>query len=267
MSPTASVERCSGSELTPPSLDGVVDLVERNMKPHYGATWNRAEKAEELGDPKTRFLILRSSEGDALLGFAAYQIVVEETVKVAYIYELQLEAATRGFGLGSELVREVEKEGRAAGALGLMLTVHTSNTLARRFYEGALRFEVSPISPSACAPPALAARTGYEVMQLIWDEESRRRLVKRGEKAKQSLHAEAIEEGSFKVRVGMFGGDDRRAARSGGGTSSSAAASGESGSGGGEQPAKPEPKGGASRATKGGDKDGKANDHAVGDGK
>jgi len=105
--------------------------------------------------------------------------------------------------LGGALVDEVEQRGRAGGADGLMLTVHLANLNARRFYTEKLAFEVSPISPANCAPPATAAGCNYEVLQKVWDECARRKLQKRGAIARRELYTEAIEQGRLKVRLVM----------------------------------------------------------------
>ena len=108
--------------------------------------------------------------------------------------------------LGSALVDEVERRGRDAGVHGLMLTVHTRNEAARRFYKERHSFEVSPISPALCAPPFLAAGCDYEVLQSIWDDGARRQLQRRGAAARQALYTQAIEDGRLKVRLVMKGG-------------------------------------------------------------
>lgn len=107
------------------------------------------------------------------------------------------------------MVEDVKRRGRAAGARGLMLTVHLANVSARRFYTDRLSFEVSPISPANCAPPATAATCNYEVLQLMWDEGARDELRKRGAAARRVLYTEAIEQGRLKIRLVMAqAGDD-----------------------------------------------------------
>ena len=106
--------------------------------------------------------------------------------------------------LGSELIAAVETAARDAGAFGLMLTVHTDNKAAGRFYRGSsMGFEVSPMSPAMCAPPIMAQACTYEIMQKIWDDDSRRELLKRGGAARRANWIEALDSGSLKVRCVM----------------------------------------------------------------
>jgi len=128
-------------------------------------------------------------------------------VPVGYLYELQLEGFARGMRLGTALVAEVEEAARAAGAHGLMLTVHARNTAARRFYvDSRLGFEVSPMSPAQCAPPFVAQACDYEILQRMWDDAARRQLLKRGAAARRANYIEAIEDGRLMVRCVMKGG-------------------------------------------------------------
>lgn len=215
-SPSARVERAQGDVLDPPLLRAAVDLTRRNMIEFVGGAMDVVAKREELSHPETRHIAVRS--GRQLLGFAAWRLTFEDGVRVGYVYELQLEESARGMRLGSELLREVEASARAAGALGLMLTVHTRNAAARRFYKDArIGFAVSPLSPAECAPPLVADACDYEILHKTWDDDARRLLVKKGAAARRANYVEAIEDGRFKVRLVQKGGrrtgkcDDERA--------------------------------------------------------
>jgi len=210
MSPAAMVQRLAGSELQAPTAAAAFGLLERNMRPLCGESWDSEEKRATLADGETRLLLIRSgAPGAALLGFAAWQLITEATVLVAYLLEVQVEPAARGHQLGSELVREVERAGRSAGARGLMLTVHVANATARRLYAGPLHFEVSPISPTVCAPPSLATSEGYEIMQRMWNEAAKRTLQEQGDRAKRLLHKHAIADGSLTVPCRRAGDSSR----------------------------------------------------------
>jgi ribosomal protein S18 acetylase RimI-like enzyme len=197
----ALVEHHRGDELPATLRRQAVDLLARNMRGFCGSSWDEQSKREDLCHQETRVVAVRS--GKQLLGFASYRLTHEEGAYVAYIYELQVEAFARGMRLGSGLVREVEQLGRTGGAAGIMLTVHTANHAARRFYTGGLHFETSPISPSACAPPVIAERCGYEVMQWMWDDDARRKLERRGAAARRVNFVDAIDSGTFRVRLVM----------------------------------------------------------------
>ena len=123
-----------------------------------------------------------------LAGFASFRFVVQETLPVLYLLELQLDERWRRRGLGSLLLEAVEGIGRAARrpCHGLLLTVHLSNAAARRFYR-AKGLEESPVSPSLCAPAPLAALCEHEVLQRLWNEDARATMKARGALAQRKL--------------------------------------------------------------------------------
>ena len=123
-----------------------------------------------------------------LAGFASFRFVVQETLPVLYLLELQLDERWRRRGLGSLLLEAVEGIGRARGrpCHGLLLTVHLSNAAARRFYR-AKGLEESPVSPSLCAPAPLAALCEHEVLQRLWNEDARATMKARGALAQRKL--------------------------------------------------------------------------------
>lgn len=207
-SPPAHVDRLSGPELEPPLLRALIDLVRRNMRDYVSCDDSR-EKRAELVHPDTRIVAVRS--GAQLLGFASYRLNVEEEgVCVCYLYELQLEPVARGMRLGSTLVGVVEEHARSAGSLGLMLTVHTRNASARRFYRSeTLGFEPSPLSPAECAPPSISASCEYEILQKMWDPAGRATLAKKGAQAKRFNYLAAIERGELTIKVVMKAGHSR----------------------------------------------------------
>jgi GNAT superfamily N-acetyltransferase len=123
-----------------------------------------------------------------LAGFASFRFVVQETLPVLYLLELQLDERWRRRGLGSLLLEAVEGIGRAARrpCHGLLLTVHLRNAAARRFYR-AKGLEESPVSPSLCAPAPLAALCEHEVLQRLWNEDARATMKARGALAQRKL--------------------------------------------------------------------------------
>jgi ribosomal protein S18 acetylase RimI-like enzyme len=213
-SPPARVERLRGTELDPPLVRAVIDLTRRNMREFVGGAWSKEQKQEELCDAEMRHIAVRAGN-NALLGFAAWRLQVEEGVPVGYLYELQLEEFARGMRLGSELIAEVEAAARAERARGLMLTVHTRNAAARRFYTqpGGAGFEVSPLSPAECAPPFAAQACDYEILQKLWDDDARRVLVKKGSMARKANYLDAMDNGSLRIRLVMKGGGSRKSSK------------------------------------------------------
>ena len=128
-----------------------------------------------------------SSSSSSVVDFASFRFVTQETLRVVYLFELHLEEPRRRQGLGSALLGAVHGHGTQARKQGLLLTVHTRNENARRFYD-ACGLEVSPTSPSQCAPPAVAEQAGYDVMQSLWSDEAREIMRKRGAAARALLH-------------------------------------------------------------------------------
>lgn len=202
--PRSIVEYYHGDALPAALLRAAVDLTRRNMTGIAGPKWSASEVREDMCHADTRLIAVKT--GPLLLGFASYRLTLEEGQKVAYLYELQLEPHARGLGLGSELVQEVERLGRKGGAGGIMLTVHTCNLAAKRFYTGRMEFEVSPISPALCAPPVIANTCDYELLQRFWDSTARRALRKRAAAARRQLYIDAMECGRLKVRLVMSKG-------------------------------------------------------------
>ena len=195
------LKRFDGGSIPAPMLAKVLALVELNMKGFYGASWNSAEKLKELSHPEMCLLVRCC--GLKLHAMIAFRIEYEMTVKIAYIYEIQVAEEARGDGWGSQLIEEVERSGRSAGACGIMLTVHKRNKRAIHFYMSRQGFEISPISPSRCAPPTLLHTCDYEVMQLIWNMEAKQKLIEQGDTARRQLYVEALEEGSLRIRLTM----------------------------------------------------------------
>ena len=126
----------------------------------------------------------------SVVGYASFRHVTQETLRVVYLYELHLEPSLRRRGLGSNLLDAVGHYGRNAQRQGLLLTVHLTNLPARSLY-AARGLVVSPTSPSACAPPHLAA--DYDLMQCLWCEAALRVMEDRGAAAYKALHGVAKE--------------------------------------------------------------------------
>ncbi|PWN98613.1 hypothetical protein FA09DRAFT_360321 [Tilletiopsis washingtonensis] len=140
------------SELSFEEQDALFALLETNMRALYETSksgWDAAEKRGEMYDPASRFLLLRPRDAgvaSTLGGFLLFRFDTERCaiadpdgragglVEVGYCYELQVDAASRGAGLGKVLMRHFEALALHAGMRKTMLTVFTSNECARRFY-------------------------------------------------------------------------------------------------------------------------------------
>ena len=182
--------------LPPAVADELLALVASNMSGF--SDWDHQHELDdrraEMTNPRTRVLVLRSEEDGALVGFASYRCMSQETVAVAYLLELQLDVRHRRRGVGSLLLRAVCDFGRAAQRRGLLLTVHLENSGACHFYH-ACGLEISPISPARCAPAGLAFR--HHIMQLLWDAAAQETMRTRGEATRVYL----LEQASRRARA------------------------------------------------------------------
>ncbi|BGP36798.1 hypothetical protein JCM10449v2_000700 [Rhodotorula kratochvilovae] len=143
--------------------DWAWELFERNMRSLYEATeegYDPAEKRAELFHPDSRFLLLFPSAPSSSvppptpLGCCIFRFDTEETASedddelcdVAYCYELQVEAATQGKGVGRVLMDALDRLARAFKMDKTMLTVFKANRPAILFYEklGYTEDEIDP---------------------------------------------------------------------------------------------------------------------------
>lgn len=131
--------------------------------------WNWAHKRKEIRQRGMRYLLAYGLDTGSPIGFLNFLYTTEEDAeghsrRVAYVYELQLEAPHQGMGIGTALLarlasilvsdREAPKQ--------IMLTCFTANVGAIRFYcrHG---FCVDSISPSMCN----IADSGYEILSKV----------------------------------------------------------------------------------------------------
>ena len=199
-----TLTRFTGASIPNAMLARLLALVERNMGGFSGDGWDREQCREETTHSDQQLLLYCS--GTTIHAAASCRVCIEESVRVCYLYELQVAEVARGSGLGSKLMDEVERIGREGGAKGIMLTVHASNRRAQHFYTERCGFEISPISPSMCAPPTALPSSDYEIMQRMWDAEAARKLRRRGQEAKQLLWQSALEQGTLRIRLRMRDG-------------------------------------------------------------
>ena len=75
--------------------------------------------------------VLAAAEGDALLGYAWYQLVLDE----GYVGNVAVAEPFRRRGVGEALVRAMLADAKGRGAAFLTLEVRESNLPARRLYE------------------------------------------------------------------------------------------------------------------------------------
>ncbi len=75
--------------------------------------------------------VLAAAEGEALLGYAWYQLVLDE----GYVGNVAVAEPFRRRGVGEALVRAMLADAKGRGAAFLTLEVRESNRPARRLYE------------------------------------------------------------------------------------------------------------------------------------
>ena len=84
----------------------LMSLLETNMKGYYDQTWgwDLAEKTNEIFSADSKFLILRSAESQSIAAWVMFKFdwddLDEPEHPVLFCYEIQVDAAFRGLGLG-----------------------------------------------------------------------------------------------------------------------------------------------------------------------
>ncbi|RIA97944.1 acyl-CoA N-acyltransferase [Glomus cerebriforme] len=148
------------------------DLLKSNMKNLYKYSnigWNVKEKRKVMNDKNSRYLIALNNGNP--IGFVMFQFTWEETmaeddeeIEVIYCYEIQLAEAARRKGLGTFLMRTLEKIGKNWKMKKLMLTTIIKNKAANNFYINRLGYQIDEISPSKVLQPEEAKDYDYEIL-------------------------------------------------------------------------------------------------------
>ena len=111
---------------------GDLEEIDRLEKESFSDPWSKKAFEVQLNDGTSLMLVARSRQdrGQIVGYLCAYLILVElQLASVAVRPEF------RGEGIGETLVREMIKQGVAAGAEEVWLDVRESNAAARRLYE------------------------------------------------------------------------------------------------------------------------------------
>jgi len=133
----------SSSTLPTTLLTACFNLISLTSSAAYAASsrgWHPSAKLKEMREPAMQYLLVSQADIDQtlipkdLLGFLSYQLVTEEGVgPVIYIYEIHVGAQNKG--IGTALMRCVDRIGKYEGSVKAMLTVFVRNKDAIRFYE------------------------------------------------------------------------------------------------------------------------------------
>ncbi|KAH8703296.1 acyl-CoA N-acyltransferase [Talaromyces proteolyticus] len=154
-----------------PDFEGCFALIEQTSSADYSASsigWSPSKKRKEMRLPDMRYMVLRSTEdwGEAsaghsqtetreegvrqrtppVAGFLSFMTTYEDGKEVLYCYEVHVNPALQGQGLGAQVMRLFEEIGSRIGLEKTMLTVFTANAAAVRFYER-LGYAVDEYSP------------------------------------------------------------------------------------------------------------------------
>lgn len=140
-------------------LNACLDLIDASSANDYktsGVKWSLASKRKEMLLPDMRYLVIQekiasSKNADAdyvrpVHGFTSYMITYEDGYEVIYIYEIHLEPAFCGQGVGKVLLGMVEDIGRKIKVEKAMLTVFKSNKRACKWYDR-IGYTIDDFSP------------------------------------------------------------------------------------------------------------------------
>ncbi|KAK9071843.1 hypothetical protein SSX86_008273 [Deinandra increscens subsp. villosa] len=149
-----------------------------NMEGPYGAEWAAEEKVKrrEMSSSEALYIFVYNKE--SIIGFVHYRFTIEEEIPVLYVYELQLEPAYQGKGLGKFLMQLVELIACNNRMGAVVLTVQKRNTSAINFYLNRLRYNISSISPSKVYQlmGVIGLEKSYEILCKTFDHEAKATL-------------------------------------------------------------------------------------------
>lgn len=172
----AELRYCSSGALSAQLEDWVFNLTKRNVAEYYDACpgwgWNDKKKRRELRDTDARYIVATALTKTAAplegqgslrslpLAFVHLRFELNDNDPVMYIYEIQVESAAQGCGLGRFMMQLAELAARRAGLTAIMLTVFKANGAANALYSK-LGYTLHPDSPGIHDP---LGQHGYEIL-------------------------------------------------------------------------------------------------------
>ena len=129
------------------------ELIEHNMKQIYENTWGWKPEAKEaeLLDESARFIFAFVEEKPEPVGFIHYRFELDRAETSAFIYDIQLEEAYRGKGLGKWLLQSVEFIALKLKLDCVIVTLFKENTIARGFFRH-MKYVHHSSSPAVADP-------------------------------------------------------------------------------------------------------------------
>eukprot|EP00850_Spirogloea_muscicola_P013058 SM000087S23340 [mRNA] locus=s87:57769:65369:- [translate_table: standard] len=200
------LQYATGQDLPQSVQACLLGLLESNMQRYHGAAWLAEAKLKQaqLVEDGAKYILItpvvkaisasgmtapgvhnnshdssRSPPADDPTepqGFVQFRFVEEEGVPVLYVYELQLGHPLQRCGLGTLLMRLMERVAQESSMAGIMLTVQTKNTGALDFYLRKLNYEISPISPNRVTSEDSNSKYDYVILQKISDANAKEAL-------------------------------------------------------------------------------------------
>jgi ribosomal protein S18 acetylase RimI-like enzyme len=140
----------------------IFEITARHMKTYYDGSWGWSDKnkRQELFEEHSRYLIALADA--APVGFVHIRFEMETSTAVLYVYELQIEDAYQGKGLGRFLMQAAEFIALKRKMEAVMLTVFKENAGAGQFYSK-LRYQRHDSSPDT-EDPVEALETTYSIL-------------------------------------------------------------------------------------------------------
>ncbi|KAL7614404.1 hypothetical protein Lser_V15G05235 [Lactuca serriola] len=172
------LESGRGDKLSSNLKQQIQNLLKVNMEGPYGEEWPTEEKIKrrEMSSPEALYIFVHTDNSkESIIGFVQYRFTIEEEIPVVYVYELQLESAYQGKGLGKFLMLLIELIARKNGMGAVVLTVQKKNYSAIKFYLNKLRYNISAISPSKVYQlnGVFGEEKSYEILCKAFDNEAK----------------------------------------------------------------------------------------------
>jgi len=153
--------------LPSPLLDWAFQLTKVNVQSYYEACqdwgWSDKVKRKELEDAEGRYIYALDKQSELPLGFALIRFMLEDTVKICYVWELQVTESHRRKGLGSYLMQLIELLAWKLGMDKVILTSFKDNPASANFYKKKMRYLLDETDPSF-EPDDDFEDPGYEIL-------------------------------------------------------------------------------------------------------